>query len=170
MILAFLISLEITTGMFAITPKIGCIDIKAIFEEFPETQKARQEYQQLMNEKQFEIKTLEDEIDKLKLEIEEIKKTLSLTQEPGTSTVLNEKQMLLEQKTIDLDLKKKRLESELQELSRIKTAKVMGKLYRIIEEVAIEEGLSVVIDKADAIWFSESIDITDAVRKKLHGK
>lgn len=169
MILTLLLALEITPEVAAVD-RIGCIDIKAIFNEFPLTAKARQEYSALLEEKNRDIKNLEDEINKLRLELEEIKKTLSQSTEPVSTSIINEKQMLIDEKSKELDIKKKSLEDELMEASKTMSARVMGKLYKIIDEVAREENLSIVIDRADAIWFKDTVDITDAVRRRLSGR
>jgi Skp family chaperone for outer membrane proteins len=61
------------------------------------------------------------------------------------------------------------VENNLLELEGRRTEILLGKIYTIIQEVAHENGVGVVIDKSQILFGQHTVDITDKVIKKMEG-
>lgn len=61
-------------------------------------------------------------------------------------------------------------EKELKEFEGNKTLKIMAELYRIIEDLAKEENISIVVEKTSVLYGQPVIDLTEKVKERLRGK
>jgi len=61
------------------------------------------------------------------------------------------------------------VENNLLELEGRRTEILLGKIYSIIQEVAHENGVGVVIDKSQILFGQRTVDLTDKVIKKMEG-
>lgn len=66
-------------------------------------------------------------------------------------------QQLLQDRTAELDLKSKRI-----------TSQIDGALVKVLKPYMIERGISIVIDRQQVITMDQAIDITDDVLKELN--
>jgi Skp family chaperone for outer membrane proteins len=66
--------------------------------------------------------------------------------------------------------KKAQVEKELKEFEESKTLKIMAEFYRIIEELAKEENISIVVEKTNVLYGQSVIDLTGKVKERLRGK
>ncbi|MBI5244615.1 MAG: OmpH family outer membrane protein [Elusimicrobia bacterium] len=69
------------------------------------------------------------------------------------------------------DFKKRQevVEKNLLELEGRRSEILLGKIYAVIQEVAHENGVGVVVDKGQILFGQHSVDLTDKVIKKLEG-
>lgn len=82
----------------------------------------------------------------------------------------------IEQKAADLALKEKtyrdhqhEVEKNLLDLESRRSEILLGKIHRVVKEVAIKEGVSVVVDKGAILYGQDAVDLTDRVLKSLKG-
>lgn len=61
------------------------------------------------------------------------------------------------------------VEKNLLELEDKRTEMLLGKIYVVVQEVARESGVSVVVDKSQILYGQRTVDLTDRVVKKLEG-
>ena len=80
---------------------------------------------------------------------------------------LAEKSRALQDKEAEFKTYQAQVEKNLLELEDKKTEILLGKIYRAVQEVAREEGVSVVIDRSQILFGHQAMDLTDKVLKKL---
>ena len=61
------------------------------------------------------------------------------------------------------------VEKNLVELESKRTEMLLGKIYVVVQEVARESGVSVVVDKSQILYGQRTVDLTDRVVKRLEG-
>ena len=59
------------------------------------------------------------------------------------------------------------IEKNLLNLENRETQGLLGKIYKVIREVATESGVSVVVDKSQILYGHNAVDLTDKVLKRL---
>ncbi len=148
--------------------RIGYIDSIRIFKENRETQEAERQYRQDVDRWTAEKRRREQEILKLREELQA--QSLMLSEEKK-----QEKQLELERLTQDYerfmdetfgdDGLAARRNKEL-------TQPIVEKINRILEEIAKERGLVLVFDLANAnlVYADKSLDLTDVVLTRLNQK
>jgi len=149
--------------------------------------------------KEAEIKDTQDKIDLLKTESPVIKSTsttsslASIIASTSTASVLSSEKMteLLksteeevkikqsEYNAISIDIEKKRAEiadknkknkDELYTLEEYKSAEVLKDIFQIVNKVAQDEGISMIIDKNDVLFAQPYQDITQKVLDRMRGR
>lgn len=77
----------------------------------------------------------------------------------------------------DMDLKKSELSKKVRDnkdalvkLEETKTASVLEDIYRILDKMAVEENINVVIDKNNVLYGQPGQDLTDKVIERLQGR
>jgi len=139
--------------------KIGVIDGKRIFDEYPESQKAKELLLKELKVKQEEIDARSKEIKKLE---EELKSNLLLSGE--------------ERANIEEEINKKKQEtlkfsSQAEEYLTAKeeelTKKITQKIYLLIKQIAEEKGINIILENNYVLYADDSLDITDEVIGKI---
>lgn len=242
---SFVYAIEIPLdGLGEKITKVAYVNMKKIFEAFPETDKARVELNKMIEEKRYSILERKEEIAKLKGELEFLKQkmaavspekerreksspepknapqpttalepsgatqlklpegsplrflftpptqsteavateaqvskepTLSVSTQapailpgiPSPEPQIKEKEALLYQKEAELDNFVGQAEEEIRLLEEGKTLTLLAKIYTAIEEVAAQEGYSVIVDKETILYGEGAADITQTVIWKL---
>lgn len=80
---------------------------------------------------------------------------------------LAERGKLLADKESEFKTYQGQVEKNLLELEDKKTEILLGKIYHAVQEVAREEGISVVVDRTQILFGHKAMDLTDKVIKKL---
>ncbi|OGS22632.1 MAG: hypothetical protein A2252_03370 [Elusimicrobia bacterium RIFOXYA2_FULL_39_19] len=65
---------------------------------------------------------------------------------------------------------KKKSDKALKDYEKNRTMALIGELYKIIEELAKEEDISIVIEKSNILYGTGGTDLTDKVLERLRGK
>lgn len=178
------------------TPNIGFVDMDKVFQSYSKVELAKKEYEEKKLEKEEELKLKEKEIKELEVEIEKLKEEIfnqqmvettellpkttvgvQISTQEVTSAELTTKEMqlkektdLLSQKQEEYELSKAEVEKFLKEFEESKTFSIMGDLYVIIEELAKEENIAVVVEKSSILYGLPNIDLTNKVIDRLRGK
>ncbi|TPW21978.1 MAG: hypothetical protein FD126_137, partial [Elusimicrobia bacterium] len=61
------------------------------------------------------------------------------------------------------------VEKDLLDIESKRSELLLGNIYKAVKEVAVENGVSVVIDKTAILFGQGSVDLTDKVLKRLEG-
>lgn len=82
----------------------------------------------------------------------------------------------IESKSLELSQKEKsfkehqnEVEKNLLDLEGRRSEILLGKIHRVVKEVALKEGVSVVVDKGAILYGQDAVDLTDRVLKALKG-
>jgi len=85
-------------------------------------------------------------------------------------TILNQKQQLLSQKEKEIEEKEIEKQKELDEFKKNKMLYIMKDFYNIIEQLAKEENISIIVEKSSILYGLPQIDLTQKVRERLRGR
>jgi Skp family chaperone for outer membrane proteins len=96
-----------------------------------------------------------EQVEQIKKNIEDKQKNLQQIEQE-----INTKKQIVKQKQTEI-------ESEIEKLKQKTEAEIYAELYKIIKQIAQQEGLNVVIDKSGILYGEPEIDITDKVLKKI---
>lgn len=80
---------------------------------------------------------------------------------------LAEKSRVLQDKEAEFKTYQAQVEKNLIELEDKRTEILLGKIYHAVQEVAREEGVSVVVDRSQILFGQQAMDLTEKVLKKL---
>ncbi len=91
-----------------------------------------------------------------------------------------ERRLELEARVAELELKlaaaeeafakyEQEIEGNLMDIESRRSEILLGKIYKAVREVARQSGVSVVVDKSQILFGQGSVDLTDAVIKRLEG-
>lgn len=167
--------------------KIAFVDLDKIFDIFPQTKNAKEDYANRLSKMREMLGDREKDIENLQNQINILETTLKdLNNQPSTSTetvtnqnasqssgegdnsVSNLKNQL-ETKKAELDELKKSSAQELQSFENQQNQIILGKIYRALKELASEEQVSLVVDKRDILYGSVDIDLTEKLQERVRG-
>ncbi|TAK65171.1 MAG: OmpH family outer membrane protein [Bacteroidetes bacterium] len=146
--------------------KIGWFNSQAIMEKYPESQDAQHQLDNLVADWQAELAKMQNEWKKKFEEYD--KKKLILTDQLRAEA---EKELRdLDQKIGDYRNKKFGKDGELFQKQNELMKPVQNKIYKILEEVAKDEGYDYIFDKSGEIllmYSNPDLDVTQKVLEKL---
>lgn len=143
------------------TYKMAFVDVPRAMSASEAAKKARDILNKKLAAKQKEVSVMEEEIKRMKADAEKRK---GLTRPEANTDLDNEMrhkfrayQRLVEDNQAAIDRENGRW-----------TTKITGALLKVIEEIGLEEGFTVVFGKGQVLFAAGSIDITDRVLKRLN--
>lgn len=164
---------------------IGFVDMDLIYQQFPETKKARQDYQiqadkikQALSDKEAELDDLREQLSILSAA--EGSHSASTATVPGSSlppaglgsapamSTADKARMLADDEK-DLAAAKKEAAAALLEFERIRAQQIFGKLYKSLVQLADEKGVDMVLDKSSLLYGQGGLDLTDALSRRVRG-
>ncbi len=80
---------------------------------------------------------------------------------------INKEKQEIAQDQANLKQDESSIEKNLLNLENRETQGLLGKIYKVIREVATESGVSVVVDKSQILYGHNAVDLTDKVLKRL---
>ena len=138
--------------------KIGVVDFQQVI-------KASEAGQQVQEKLQKQGREMESELQDLGQQIEELQKQLSRDSMVMSKESRQEKQREMEIKRYDFQTKKKEYESRFRELQSQLVGKLQEEILSIAENIGKKEGYLLIIEKNAAVYYPDSIEITDKVIK-----
>lgn len=157
-VLTFWMILVLFAGRAEAELKVGVVDLQKAMERTEEGKKAKDVFKNEVEKIQRDLKTRQDELNKLKEELE--RQSLLLSE-----SARYEKQKSYEDKLKDF----KRVYEDYQEEMRRKDAelseKILRKLVEIIEALGEKKGFDLIFEKTQSavLYKSKKVDITDDV-------
>ena len=82
-------------------------------------------------------------------------------------SAISTKETELAKKEDELHLSQRKTERELLEYETHKSEMILGRIYMALKELAVKEGVSVVVDKHNILFGHSAVDLTDKLIKKL---
>jgi len=89
------------------------------------------------------------------------------TSVPEIDAAITSKETDLKQKEDDLKLYQRQVESELLEFESHRSEILLGRIYLALKELAVKEGVSVVMDKRNILFGHSAVDLTDKLLKQM---
>lgn len=164
-LLAAMMVLCSTVAFASGNTKIGYMDLQKALNESESGKEAKivfnkrvEELQKVLDEKQTELKKLQEELEKQKGLL--------------TSEARSEKEKVYQQKLKDVQRFAKDSQEELQQKDAEMTKKILKDLREVIKKIGTEEGYTIIIEKGDSLvlFAAEGVDITDKVIKAYSSK
>jgi len=108
----------------------------------------------------------------------------AVTPQGPDPAVIRAKEAAIREKEAAIDIIKKDIDTKRDEMSRKirqnkadlalmeekRTASVLADMYKILQKVAADENVTIIIDKNDVLYGQASQDMTDRVRERLQGR
>ena len=140
--------------------KIGYVDINRVINESKAGKEIKRQFVEYMNSVQSQLKALQEEINKLREEIQTKGKFMD-------EETLKKKRLELERKMSDYKILYQDAQRELRQRDQQASEKVMGMLKKIIERIGKKEGFTIILEKTQSaiLYASPKIDLTDEVLK-----
>jgi outer membrane protein len=138
--------------------KVGLVDLKKLFSEYPGTQQANSKFKKMAEKKQKELSEPEEELTDLQRQLE------------GSSSVLSAKQR--ERKATEYKKKlqeyaqlKGQMQNELAAKEAEITQTILDEIKAIVSEVAKSQDVDLVLDSEKTVYAKGGVDLTEAVLK-----
>lgn len=159
---------------------IAFVDMDRIYRDFPETQKARQEYKEqadkmkrALSDKEEELSDLREQLSILRAAAEEGAKESTSTEagmRPShiSDNLEDKERRLAEQEAALLESRKDAVQA-LSGFERKRAAQVFGKLYHSLSQLADEKGVDMVLDKSALLYGQGGMDLTEALSRRVRG-
>lgn len=136
--------------------KLGYVDLQRALVEVNEGREAKSRLQSMLQAKQIE---LDREQNALRKESESLEKQASMMNEETRLA----KQNALREKLMVLTQKLEKGKAEMAEMERTELNTIFQKMEPIIKQLAMKEGLTMVLEKTDSgiVYAPPSLDLTD---------
>jgi Skp family chaperone for outer membrane proteins len=172
---------------------IGYVDMDKIFQIFPQTQAAKEDYMKQLQKKKDQLAAKESELADIQNRVSVLESTLkqnpsappvatssgtvsSTSTAPSTADALAGASQNLVKMKKDLDDRKAELEdlrkqaqSDLSTYQTQQSQIILGKIYEALREVALEQQVNVVVDKSSILYGDATIDLTDKLQQRVRG-
>lgn len=98
------------------------------------------------------------------------KDTKKKEDQKGFEKLYKSKKELLQKKKDELGKFIKESEANLLAMEERRSREILGKLYRVLEKIAREESLDIILDKNYVLYGQPAIDVTEKLKKRLAGE
>ena len=170
--------------------RIGYVDMERIFQVFPQTKFAKEDYAERLEKMRADLRAKEDDLRAIKARIgvlESAFNELNQNAAPGGApapdaetqaaldavrsepAALGELKAELEAKQLDLEEARARASADLQAFERQQSQLILGKIYQALKELADEQQINLVVDKSSILFGSAEIDLTDDLQRRVRG-
>ncbi|WP_456384775.1 OmpH family outer membrane protein [Desulfolithobacter sp.] len=147
----------------AAAPKIGVVNVQKALQSSDAGKEAQSAMEKKLKELQEQFRQEEDALLALQKEIEKKSSVWS-------DDTRREKVIELNKKRRDLQLKQDDANMELKRLREKKYGPILKTLEQVVEEVAKENGYTVVLPRNAVLYYSETIDMTKDTIQALDRK
>lgn len=157
--------------------KIGYIDMDRIFQIYPQTQVAKDDYAKQLKKKKDQLAEKEKELDDIKNRIGILESTLGTSVNENkdadnpevTAASVPSLKRDLEEKKVAYEELKKRASQDLASFQSQQSQIILGKIYQALRDLALEEQVTIVVDKASILYGDATTDLTDKLQEKVRG-
>ena len=141
--------------------KIGVVDFQQVIQESDAGKQVQERIQKQGRE-------MEAELQDLGQQIENLQKQLSRDSMVMSKEKRQEKQREMEIKRYDFQSKKKEYENEFRQMQSELVGRMQEEILAIAEEIGKKEGYLLIVEKNAAVYYPDSIEITDKVIKQYN--
>ena len=172
--------------------KIAYVDLERIFQIFPETKFAKEDYAKRLVKMREDLANREEEISTFNTRIEVLESTLKQLEgkvatkvETSTNTPVDSTEFQfdegedsealvkmkkdLEEKISGLEDARKRATRELSTFENQQSQVILGKIYLALKDLANDEQVTLVVDKSSILFGSTDIDLTEKLQQRVRG-
>jgi Skp family chaperone for outer membrane proteins len=162
--------------------KIGYVDIDKIFQIYPQTLAAKEDYAKQLKRKREQLSTKEKELSEIKEKLSVLEATLKNMESPSgisgstasASSPVQPQSFLtlkqdLENKKTEYEELRKQAATDLSVYEKQQSQIILGKIYQALKDLAQEEQISVVVDKNSVLYRDTTIDLTDQLQQHIRG-
>jgi Skp family chaperone for outer membrane proteins len=178
--------------------RVGFVDMDSIYQDYPETQKARAEFRKEVARHKNAIAERERELEDLERQVRALKEAPPVPDEsPAVSTGarvspsgqagdayanlfstgapssvqegLAVREAQLTQRRAGLEKTRAEAVQSLRDFEAKQSKQILGRLYKALVQVAEEQGISLVVDKSAILYGQNAIDLTEALSRRVRG-
>lgn len=160
-IVVLVVSVLFSGHLYSEQSKVAYVDTLSVFEKYNRTQKVTDELNAEIEAKKTEIKTMEDEVNKLKEEL----KTLALADDER-----KKKEDDIDSKTANLRKHVEEIRDEYKNKESKLTKMIIDEIYDAIKYIAQKEGIEIVLEKQNLLYGSTDFDLTEKVIRYLNSQ
>ncbi|MBP8812143.1 MAG: OmpH family outer membrane protein [Kofleriaceae bacterium] len=140
--------------------KIGVIDLEKTLYETPAGKRASDAFDKTRKAKQAELDKRQKDLQKAAAELDKQAAVLK-------PDVLTEKKKVLEKQFVELQQTYMKLERDLAGERTKLVQDVLAKATPIIEQIAKDEGVMMILDHSAVLWRDDSVDLTAKLNAKM---
>ena len=142
------------------SPKIGAIDIERTLSETPAGKRANAAFDKKRKDKQGELDKKKEEFVKAEADLQKQANVLK-------PEVLQQRKDELQKKYVELGQLASKLEQSLAQEGQQMTSDLLKQADPIIKEIAKTEGVQLIVDAKQVIWFDPAMDLTPQLDAKM---
>jgi Skp family chaperone for outer membrane proteins len=172
---------------------IGFVDLDKIFQIYPQTQVAKEDYAKQLKKKRELLAEKEAALTDIQTRTSVLESTLKqggpVTPPPAENGELTEDSTVnpaadplasaaeslanmkreLEDKKAEMEELRKQAAADLAAFESQQSQLILGKIYQALRDVASEEQVSVVVDKSSILYGDGNIDLTEKLQQRVRG-
>lgn len=173
---------------------IGYVDMDKIFQIYPQTQAAKEDYAKQLKKKREQLAEKEAALAEIQSRAAVLESTLKQgapavppptpnadgtttapSTDPNADPLASAAQSLatmkreLDDKKAEMEDMKKQAAADLAAFEAQQSQLILGKIYQALRDVANEEQVAVVVDKSSILYGDASIDLTDKLQQRVRG-
>ncbi len=176
--------------------KIGYVDMDRIFQIYPQTLAAKEDYAKQLQKKRQQLAEKEEELANIKSRISVLESTLKTmgaapTAAPdvpadSTGTVdapippvpaaggqdsqaLTNMKIELVDKQVEYEELRKQSADDLAAFQNRQSQIILGKIYQALRDLVAEEQITLVVDKSSILYGSADVDLTERLQQRERG-
>ena len=167
---------------------VGYVDMDRIFQIYPQTQAAKEDYAKQLEKKRQQLRDKEAEVSSLRSRLAVLESTLKDLEQPqppadpnaaqpaqpgdsaarGQQNVAEMKKQL-ETQVAEYEEMRKQAERDLATFQGQQSQIILGKIYQALRDLAQEEQVTLVVDKSSILYGDAAIDLTEKLQAKVRG-
>ncbi len=167
--------------------RIGFVDMERIFQIYPQTKDAKEDYFKKREKMREDLTAKERKLEEVKQRLAVLEATLLGLKKTGldsgeTQTSTDTAQGLepsadsITQTKVDLESLQKEYESARQQaeadligFEKRQTQIILGNIFSALKELAEEEQVTLVVDKSSILFGAADIDLTEKLQRRVRG-
>jgi Skp family chaperone for outer membrane proteins len=153
--------------------KIGYVDMERIFQVYPQTKAAKDDYRKRLEklksdlaQREADLGNTRDRIAVLDSTLKGVQSSTDTTPEPGNLDAMKKD---LQTKEQEFEEARKRALDDLATFESKQSQVILGRIYEALVSLADEEQLTLVVDKSSILYGSASTDLTEKLQERIRG-
>lgn len=153
--------------------KIGYVDMERIFQVYPQTKAAKDDYRKRLEklksdlaQREADLGNTRDRIAVLDSTLKGVQSSTDTPREPGNLDAMKKD---LQTKEQEFEEARKRALDDLATFESKQSQVILGKIYEALVSLADEEQLTLVVDKSSILYGSASTDLTEKLQERIRG-
>jgi Skp family chaperone for outer membrane proteins len=149
-----------------------------IFQIYPQTAIAKEDYAKQLQKKRDQLHEKEAQVNALKAKLGVLQNTIKdmapadssgTAVSAGQGSNAGDMQQQLQQQVTELEDMRKQAEVDLAAFQNQQSQLILGKIYQALRDLAQEQQVTLVVDKASILYGDSAVDLTDKLQAKVRG-